>query len=259
MSFLILCLLCIVQGLTEFLPISSSGHLTLIEQIFNVQTDMLLLNLFLHLASLLAVIIFYRKIILNLIKKPFQPLTYKLIISSIFTFVFAYAYKYFDINSYVFNIYGFCFLITAIILYLCHKFQKNAVLLKKTEPSYTDSLLVGLVQGLAVIPGISRSGSTIASLIFLKNDEGRAAEYSFLLSIPVILGGFIFELFEVENFSKLFIDINIWQYVFAFILTFLVAFLSLKLTVKMLKNQKFIYFSAYLLIISIIVLALNFL
>lgn len=258
MSFLILCLLCIVQGLTEFLPISSSGHLTLIEQIFNIQTDMLLLNLFLHLASLLAVIIFYRKIIVALIKKPFQPLTYKLLISTVFSVLLAFAYKALDINNFVFKIYGFCFLITAIILFICHKFQKNAVLIKKTEPSYLDSVIVGIVQGLAVVPGISRSGSTIASLIFLKNDEGGAAEYSFLLSIPIIIGGFILELIEVENFSVLFAQVNIWQYLFAFVLTFVVALISLKFTVKMLKNQKFIYFSAYLIIISIIVLVLNF-
>lgn len=258
MSFLILCILCIVQGLTEFLPVSSSGHLTLFEQIFKVEMDMLLLNLFLHLASLFAVIIFYRKKILNLIKKPFQPISYKLIGSSGVTFTFAYLYKYFDINKYIFKIYGFCFFITAIILLVVHYFQKNSVIIKKKEVSYKDALIVGLVQGCAVIPGISRSGSTIASLLFLKNEESISAEYSFLLSIPIIFGGFIFELLEVENYSSLFININIYQYIFAFILTFIVALISLKLTVKMLKNQKFNYFSAYLAIISIIVLILNF-
>ena len=70
MSFIILCLLCVVQGLTEFLPVSSSGHLTMFEKIFNIETDLLLLNLFLHLASLLAVVIYYRKTILKLIRNP---------------------------------------------------------------------------------------------------------------------------------------------------------------------------------------------
>ena len=137
-------------------------------------------------------------------------------------------------------------------------FQKNSVIIKKTEPTYIDSVVVGIVQGLAVVPGISRSGSTIASLIFLKNDEGTSAEYSFLLSIPIIIGGFILELIEVKNISMLFEQINLWQYLFAFILTFFVALISLKFTVKMLKKQKFIYFSAYLIIISILVIVLNF-
>jgi len=258
MSFIILCLLCIVQGLTEFLPVSSSGHLVLIEQIFNLETNMLLLNLFLHLASLCAVIIFYRKTILKLIKKPFQPLTYKLVISTVITMIFAFGYKYLNINSYVFKFYGFCFLITAFILFLTHKFQQNAVLLKKNEPTYKDSLILGIVQGFAVLPGISRSGSTIAALIFLKNNEQSSAEYSFLMSIPIIIGGFFVELLSVNNLEELFIDINIWQYLFGFILTFMVALFALKFTVKMLKNQKFIYFSTYLTLISIIVLIINF-
>ena len=258
MSFFVLCLLCIVQGLTEFLPISSSGHLTLFEQLFNVEVDMLLLNLFLHLASLCAVIIFYRKTILKLIKKPFQPLTYKLVISTIITFIFAMAYKAIDIDNYIFYIYGFCFLITAIILFICDGFQRNTILLKKPALTYRDAVIVGIVQGLAVVPGLSRSGTTISSLIFLKNEESNAAEYSFLLSIPVIIGGFLFEILSIENWQNLFIEINIWQYIFAFFLTFLVAIISLKYTVKMLKCQKFSYFSAYLVLISIFVIIINF-
>ncbi len=258
MSFLVLCVLCVVQGLTEFLPVSSSGHLVLLEQVFNVESEMILLNLFLHLGSLLAVVIFYRKKLFELIKKPFQPISYKLIVSTIFTCIFAFAYEFFDLNTYVFSFYGFCFLITAIILFLCHKFQKNAICIKKVQPSFKDSVIVGMVQGIAVLPGISRSGSTIASLIFLKNDEQTASEYSFLLSIPIIVGGFFVELLKVNDYQKLFVDINIFQYIFAFFLTFLVAYISLKFTVRMLKNQKFIYFSTYLIIISIIVLILNF-
>lgn len=258
MSFYILCLLCIVQGLTEFLPVSSSGHLVLLEQLFYIETDLLLLNLFLHLATLVAVIIVYRKIIFNLIKKPFQPLTYKLIISTIMTVMLALVYKYFDIDKYVFKMYGFCFLITAIILFICDKYQKNAVVIQKNQLTYKDSIIVGIVQGIAVIPGISRSGSTITSLILLNNNESHAAEYSFLLSIPIIIGGFILELLEIENFQTLFISINLWQYIFAFFLTFIVALISLKFTIKMLKKQKFVYFYTYLLIISIIVILINF-
>ena len=258
MSFLILCILCIVQGVTEFLPISSSGHLTLIEQLFEIETDLLFLNLFLHLATLFAVIIIYRKILWNLFKKPFQPLALKLMISTFFTVIFAIIYKVLNIDDIVFKIYGFCFLITAIILFFCNRFQKNSIIFKKDEPSFKDSIIVGIVQGLAVMPGISRSGSTIAFLIFLKTNENKAAEYSFLLSIPIIIGGFIVELIEINNFNLLFETINIWQYIFAFILTFIVGLLSLKFTVKMLKNEKFNYFSAYLIIISIIVLTVNY-
>ena len=116
MSFFILCLLCVVQGFTEFLPVSSSGHLLLIEQLFGIKDDVLLINLFLHLATLLAVVIVYRKIIIKLIKKPFQSLTYKLLISTVITVIFALAYKFFNIQEIVTKIYGFCFFITSILV-----------------------------------------------------------------------------------------------------------------------------------------------
>lgn len=254
MSFFILCLLCIVQGLTEFLPISSSGHLTLIEDIFNIKTNLLLLNLFLHLSSLLAVIIFYRKKIFEILKNPFQSISYKLLISTLITCIFALLYKKLNLNQFVFSFYGICFFITAVILLMLHIFQQHSIYIKNKEISYKDAFLVGIVQGFAVLPGISRSGSTIATLLFCKNEEKKSAEYSFLMSIPIIIGGFIIETCEISHVSQLLENINIWYYLLAFILTFIVALFSLKITVKMLKNQKFIYFSTYLFLISIIIM-----
>lgn len=258
MNFWIVVLLCVVQGLTEFLPVSSSGHLTFFEQVFNLEGNMLLLNLFLHLATLLAVIVLYRKIIWKLIKKPFQPLTYKLIISTLMTLIFAFSYEIFDIDRFVPNIYGFCFLITAAILFSAHWFQKKAVVLKHGEISYKHAILVGVVQGLAVLPGISRSGSTISALLICGNDEAECAEYSFLLSVPIIIGGFIFELIKVDSFDLVFNSISPLMCVFAFILTFVVSIISLKITLKMLKNKKFIFFAIYLIFIGILAIILSF-
>lgn len=258
MAFWILIILCLVQGLTEFLPVSSSGHLLLFEQIFKIQDNILLINLFLHLASLVAVIIVYRKIIWKIIKKPFQPLTYKLILSTLITLVFAMVYNIFNINKFETHFYGFCFLITSILLFITHRFQQKAGVVKfNNEINTKSAVLVGFVQGLAVLPGISRSGSTICSLVLAGNDESASAEYSFLLSIPIIIGGFILECFKIDNFNTLLSQINIAQIIFAFIFTFIVAILSLKLTIKLLKKNKFIYFSIYLLFISIFVIIFN--
>ena len=223
MNIFVLILLCLIQGLTEFLPVSSSGHLLLLEQIFGLENNLLLLNLFLHLSTLFAVIIFYRKILLKLLKRPFQPLTFKLILSTIITVFIAIAYKKLNIDGYVFIIYGPCFILTSIILMLTNKFQKSAIVMKQKTVSTKSAIAVGVVQGFAVLPGLSRSGSTIASLIFCGNDEDTSMTYSFLLSIPIIFGGFILECFEVGLKSENLIFANIPLLIFAFLLTFFVA------------------------------------
>lgn len=259
MSFWILILLCLVQGLTEFLPISSSGHLLLLEQIFKINGNLLLLNLFLHLATLVAVLIVYRKIVWQILKKPFQPLTYKLILSTTITLFFAIAYDFFNIDSVVTNFYGFCFLATSILLFVTHIFKKrSSIVTSSNEIGTKSAILVGFVQGLAVLPGISRSGSTIGSLLLAGNTQEKSAEYSFLLSIPIIIGGFVVEIIKLDNWTQSFSTISPLFAIFAFVFTFIVSFSSLKLTLKLLKGNKFIFFSIYLLFISLFVIIFNF-
>lgn len=262
MNFWILCLLCLVQGLTEFLPVSSSGHLLFVEQLFGVEGDLMLLNLFLHLATLVAVVVVYRKIIWQILKKPFQPLTYKLILSTVITVAIALVYNHFELDRFGFYVYGFCFLVTAVLLMITYFFQKRKTGVEALDISTKSAVMVGFVQGLAVLPGISRSGSTISSLILAGNDEKKSAEFSFLLSIPVIVGGFILEIINLAQnggIGNAFATISVLECVFAFIFTFLVAFASLKITLKLLKNNKFIYFSIYLFVIGLVVIGMNFL
>ena len=257
MSIWVLLVLCVVQGLTEFLPVSSSGHLLFVEQVFGVSENLLLINLFLHLATLLAVVCVYRKVLWGLVKKPFQPLMYKLVIATAVSVVFAFAYKMLDIDEVVTKFYGLCFLITAGLLFVTHKFQTKCAVIRSGEMTYKNALLVGLVQGLAVLPGISRSGSTISAMILTGNDENKSAEFSFLLSIPIIVGGFVLELFEVSDFSALFESVSVWMCLAMFVVTFLVAMLSLRLTIRFLKDKKFKWFSIYVFIIGVIVTILN--
>lgn len=254
MKFYILVILCLIQGLTEFLPISSSGHLMLAEELFGIEDNILLLNLFLHFATLLAVIIVYRKVIWNLIKKPFQPLTWKLILATLVTLIFAVCYEIFDLNSKIGVFYGYYFLITAFLLLITYIFQKKSVGVKVGEIGYKNALIVGAVQGLAVLPGISRSGSTISSLLLMGNDETKSSEFSFLLSIPIILGGFLFEILKVDDWSGITTQISFGYLIFALVFTFIVAVLSLKLTIRLLKKHKFIYFSIYLFILGLSVI-----
>lgn len=259
MSFWVLCLLCIVQGVCEFLPISSSGHLTLIEQVCGVQGDLLFLNLFLHLASLIAVIVVYRKIILKLIKKPFQPLTYKILISTIFTVILAFIFEVFSLDDYSYKIYCFGFLLTSILLWILDYIQKKMVGLKQNGISYRDAVIVGLVQGIAVIPGLSRSGSTIFSLMLCGNEKDESAEYSFLLSVPIIVGGFVLKLLKMNKEPLILENFTITMGVFAFLFTLLISIISLKLTIKLLREKKFKVFSIYTFILFIITFYINYL
>lgn len=258
MSIIVFFILCVIQGLTEFLPVSSSGHLLLFEQIFGITNNLLLLNLFLHLATLFAVLIVYRKTIIKLIKKPFQPLTYKLIFSTLLTVILALCYEFLNINKIEIYLYGFCFLLTALLLFLTQVSQKNMITIKAKQLDFPSILAVGIAQGFAVLPGLSRSGTTIATLMLCGNNEETSTEYSFLLSIPIIIGGFILELIKVDNFSSIFSSINPLIYILGFILTFVIALFSLKFTINMLKRNKFIYFSIYLLLLGIGVIIYTF-
>ena len=175
-------------------------------------------------------------------------------IRAIITVIIALLYEIFNLDNYLSNYYGYFFLITATILLITHLFQKKAVRIKVGEVSYKNSLLAGFVQGIAVLPGISRSGSTISALVLTGNDEKKSAEYSFLLSIPIIIGGFIFEAMKVENWSQIFFEIKPILFFVGFAVTFLVSLLSLKLTVKFLKQNKFIYFSIYLFLLGLFII-----
>lgn len=259
MSIWLLIFLCVVQGLTEFLPVSSSGHLMFFEQIFGLTENTMLLNLFLHVATLFAVVLVYRKVILELIKKPFQIYMLKLIIATIFTICLAFFYEYFSIEKYLPKIYPFGFLLTSILLFVCHMFQKKCAVINENDLSIKQSVFVGIVQGFAVIPGLSRSGSTISSLMLSGVDEQKASEFSFLLSIPIILGGFVLECLQISKSSVNVLDFNILSYSLAFIVTFIVSLFALKLTVKLLKDKKFIIFSVYTFLMFIVTFALNYL
>ncbi|MBQ8426039.1 MAG: undecaprenyl-diphosphate phosphatase [Clostridia bacterium] len=252
MKIWILLVLCLVQGLTEFLPVSSSGHLLLFENIFNIENNLLLLNLFLHLSTLVAVMVYYRKVIIKLIKKPFQPLSYKLLLSTIITVIIAFAYEILNLDKTLNKFYGYFFIATAIILTITYIFQKKSVRISVGEISYKSSIIVGVVQGIAVLPGISRSGSTISSLILSGSDEKQATEYSFLLSIPIIIGGFVLELLKIDNINNLFYGLPPIMFFVAFAVTFLISLFALKITEKIVSKNRFIYFAMYLVIVGII-------
>jgi len=148
---------------------------------------------------------------------------------------------------------GFGFLISSVLIFLTYiyRHRKNSVRLKNNI-GYIDALIIGLVQGFATLPGISRSGSTICTSILLGNDRKESANFSFLSSIPIIIGAMIFEIVNgdidtVNNISAI-------SCIFGFIASFIVAFFSIKLMYKVVNNGNWLWFSVYLFVLAVFVL-----
>ena len=187
----------LVQGLTEFLPVSSSGHLVLFRQIFGVNEGSLVFDTMVHVGTLVAVFAVLRKDILALLKKLNQPMTLYLIIGTIPAVLAALAFQdwlesAFETGGFL----GFAFLATSAILTTAELLSKRAAsreLRKPGEMNWKDSLAIGLCQAVAVIPGVSRSGATLSGALSRGLNRDLAARFSFMLSIPVILGAALYK------------------------------------------------------------------
>jgi undecaprenyl-diphosphatase len=203
----------IIQGLTEFLPVSSSGHLVLIQNLFGLKEPELLFDISLHVGTLIAIcVVFYdelRSIFLMLIRLPelirtsggLKPvfadneefrIAALIVVGSIPTAILGFMFH--KIADYIFGaiwIVGLMLIVTGMLLWFTRRLPLGGRLL--TQVSSKDALVIGLVQGVAIIPGISRSGSTIAVALFLGVNRELAGRYSFLLSIPAILGALVLD------------------------------------------------------------------
>lgn len=177
----------IVQGLTEFLPISSTGHLVLFRQLFGLSEIGLLFDTMLHFGTLIAVIVVFWPQIKQLIANPFSKLARLLVVGTIPTAVIGLAFEdYFEEISRTGVTIGWEFLATGIIIWTVESMRKGHR--KFDQISYTDALIIGTLQGAAILPAISRSGLTIAGSLLRGIDRSDAARFSFLLSLPAILG-----------------------------------------------------------------------
>ncbi|MDD3297213.1 MAG: undecaprenyl-diphosphate phosphatase [Candidatus Omnitrophica bacterium] len=236
----------IVQGLTEFLPISSSGHLYFLERFFFVGDKYLSFVLFLHLATLLAIIIFFWKNI-ALLFKP-QLFIYIAVITFI-SGIMGLGIKFYFENSFG-NKYllSFCFLINAGILLRLKTDSRQKVW---EDFSLKDALFIGIMQGFSPFPGISRSGITIAALLSRGFSKAQAFMLSFLMAIPLLLGAFILEARDL-TISGLSFENMASGFIFAFFSGLLAIFI----VKKTLMVDKFKIFGYYCLLISLLSLIL---
>ena len=254
----------IVQGLTEFLPVSSSGHLVIFQHLFGLKESELFFDVSVHMGTLAAVTIFFwkeiRSIIISLLRFseslikreiPFSrihddadlKLALMIIIGSVPTAIIGLLLK--KASDQIFSsvsIAGAMMIITGLVLWVTHRFKKEG----SKKFSIKEALLIGIVQGLAVMPGISRSGSTIAAGIFLGLNREMAARYSFLLSIPAILGA---EILVLKDLSGL--NIPISSTITGTVSAFIVGYFSLKLLLYIVKKGQLHIFAPYCWIIGL--------
>ena len=246
-SYLYFLILGLVQGITEFLPISSSGHLVLCSHLFGI-SDSLFVSIVLHFATLLSICVVMRKELLALIKRPFSKDMLGLVLSTIVSVVIVLLLYNFATSAFVNNFLPLSFMLTACILLITDLFYKKQPFKNKLE--YKQHVAMGIAQGLAIFPGISRSGSTICAGILTGGNKDRVANQSFLMSIPIIFASMFVELIEVCNVGTG--NIQILPLSLGFVVAFISGVLALKFMLKIVNKFKFRYFAIYLFILSVL-------
>ncbi len=244
MSFLLALLIGVVQGLTEFLPVSSSGHLKLIQALFGLGSleRFLLFDLTCHMGTLLAILLVFWRDILSL-----RWFAITLIIIGTCPLLILFPYRSFFTHLYGSPQYlGYFFLLTALLLILGSRFSKET---NASRPrKLLDALLIGIMQLLAVIPGISRSGTTISGARMLGWDRMESARFSFLLAIPAIIGGSIVEATTRPIGTP---DLGFGIYATGFLASFLTGLLALKWLLFLVQRHRLLHFAWYCIIIGV--------
>jgi undecaprenyl-diphosphatase len=253
----------LIQGLTEFLPVSSSGHLVLGSALFGLKSGDIVFEVFVHFATFLAVVVFFYKEILKLIKAPINvafkgsranddmmSLKYLLliVIGTIPAVFVGLLLK--DQITEAFastRLVGVTLLVTSAILFL-------TLLAKPSRKNLTvlDSIIIGIAQAVAILPGISRSGSTISTSLFLGIDKKTAFNFSFLLSLPAIFGAFLLQVKEAMDMS--FSSSQIFIYLVGMVTAFISGYVCLVILRRIVIAGKLAYFGIYTLIIGVLTL-----
>jgi undecaprenyl-diphosphatase len=249
MSIIISVILGIVQGLGEFLPVSSSGHLVLLQKAFGISEQNLFFDTMLHTGTLFAVVIVLRNDIMAILRKPIQPVTGFLIIATIPA---VFAALVFDKQiEYIFSsgqFLGIAFLITAVLLctaeFLFRRIHDADGYKKANEMNWLDAIIIGIFQAIAIPPGISRSGATISGALSRRLERDFAARFSFLLSIPAILGALALNLKDLAENGAAAGSMGA-EVVAGTLTAAIVGFFAVKLMLKIVRERSLFGFAIY--------------
>lgn len=245
----------LIQGITEFIPVSSSGHLTLLGRIFGTDPEaMLTLTAWLHMGTLIAVFVVMRKEIKEILGDLLGPRTWQLVLATIPAIVAAVLLGDWLESLFGGGLLGYSFLVTGILL-LSTMFRRQAAGDKEKEIGYREALIAGTGQAVAIIPGISRSGSTLTALLFTGIDRQKAIRFSFLMSIPAIFGGFLFDLIGlVRNQGEALATLGIGNIIVGVIASGVSGYLAMEWMLKKLTRRGFLYCAIYVLALGLLVL-----
>jgi len=258
-------ILAIIQGITEWLPISSSGHLAIVQKYLRLTDDpaIVFFDVAIHVGTILVVLITFRRDVMGILKAFFQrdfeseegKMALFIIAGSIPTGIIGFMLLYLDIIDMFFSnmlTVGSALLFTGIFLYASEHVRDGK------ELNYVDSVLIGIAQGIATIPGISRSGFTISTGLLRKIKREKTFKYSFLLSIPAVLGAMVATIVKKHAILTTG-SVNLGFIMLGVIISFVVGYMALQLLQKVFMKQKFHLFAYYCWTIGLLAIFLYFL
>lgn len=246
----------IIQGLTEFLPVSSSGHLELAKYILGddaMARESLLMSVVLHFGTALATIFVFRKQVAELISKFFskgdsseKSFVYKIILSMVPAVIVGLLFEEQLESLFTQNIMLVCamLVLTGILLFVADRSTKTG-----KEVSYLDAIKVGIAQAIAIIPGISRSGATISTSVLLGIDRAKAAEFSFLMVVPLIFGKMAKDVLDGNFVTG---QVRVTELGVGFVVSFVTGVIACSWMIKIVRNSQLKYFAYYCILIGII-------
>ncbi len=259
MTYLQAAILGVLQGLTEFLPVSSSGHLALAEGLFGLESSNLMFEVTVHLATLIAVVAYYRHDILSIAQgaiskssetrfgiMPRQWLGL-LILGSLPAALIGLGFKSeFESSFSDYQAISIRLLATGMIL-----FSTAALITRARRITLRQALLIGIAQAAAILPGISRSGTTIAAALWLGIEREQAARFSFLLSIPAVGGAFLLQLASSISDGEILASDQWGPYLLGFIIALVVGYLAVTVLIKVLVKNGFAFFGIWCLAVGL--------
>ena len=247
----------VIQGVTEFLPISSSGHLVLFAQLTNWEDQGLFTDIAVHFGTLFAVLIYLRKDIYYFLTNIFQfklfedQIIFKIILATLPAIILGYfIYDYVSLYFRSIQLIAVSSIVFAIILFFADRVKMKSKSWNKI--TYLESLIVGFFQVLAFVPGASRAGVTITGARLLGYDRLNAARFSMILSIPIILASMTLSFINI--FNEKYVAVNLYQSFYAAVVAFITALLSIIFLMRFIRKANFNIFIIYRIILGIILL-----